>query len=289
MNNEIKGLAPSLTRGHFLNVIYAILTAVAIVFLSYAGTDIPMAAALFYMATGSSIIFNFVEASRFKSSHLAVFRYWQSWLVMSIAFILNWVFSYYSATHSAPEFYVSVFFLTSAGCASLAARDGWKAIACMLAASSAYILTQASIAALMSTVLAGISIFTYFVISRNLAMRANLSANSIIAVRCYLMTLGTFGYLLIHDELAHLAIPAVQVPSLLILVFFNMVIPSFLSQTCLHYLGIARFTQINSFIPVLVFVFQTIFLSEWNIPLLLTCILATVALNSQNFIKTPPR
>ncbi|KPY52785.1 EamA family transporter [Pseudomonas syringae] len=289
MNTEISNLDLSLAKGYALNVVYAVLTAIAIVFLSHVGAGIPMTVALFYMAIGSSIVFNVVEAPRFKTLHFAVFKYWQYWLGMSVAFILNWVFSYYSATHSTAEFYISVFFLTSACCASLKARDGWKVLVCVLAIYMAFILTQTSVAALVSAVLAGISVFAYFVLSHSLATRAHLSANSIVAVRCYLLVLVAFSYLLINGELASLVVPVYHIPELLFLVFFNMIIPSFLSQTCLHYVGVTRFTQINSLIPVIAFALQTIFLGEWRLPILLMCILATVALNHQFFLRTRAR
>ncbi|WP_213939110.1 EamA family transporter [Pseudomonas sp. dw_612] len=285
MNTEISHLDLSLAKGYALNVVYAVLTAIAIVFLSHVGAGIPMTVALFYMAIGSSIVFNVVEAARFKTLHLAVLKHWRYWLGMSVAFILNWVFSYYSATHSTAEFYISVFFLTSACCASLKARDLWKALVCVLAIYMAFVLTQTSVAALVAAVLAGMSVFAYFVLSHSFATRAHLSANSIVAVRCYLLALAAFGYLLVSGELSRLAVPVYQIPELLFLVFFNMIIPSFLSQTCLHHVGVTRFTQINSLIPVIAFALQTVFLGEWRLPILLMCILATVALNHQFFLR----
>ncbi|MBI6853476.1 EamA family transporter [Pseudomonas cichorii] len=285
LKTEIGKHDDSLVKGYALNIVYAILTAIAIVFLSHVGAEITMMAALFYMALGSSIVFNLTELSRFKTLHQAVLRHWHYWLGMSVAFILNWIFSYYSATHSTAEFYISVFFLTSAFCASLRARDNLKVVVCLLAIYIAYVLTQAPIDALIAAVLAGISVYFYFVYSHSFATRANLSANSVVAVRCYLLALATFGYLLINDELTKLIIPLHQIPELLFLILFNMIIPSFLSQTCLHKVGVTRFTQINSLIPVIAFVLQTLFLNEWRLPILLMCILATLALNHQFFLK----
>jgi drug/metabolite transporter (DMT)-like permease len=284
LNTKIHDLDFSLAKGYALNVLYAVLTAIAIVFLSHVGAGIPMTVALFYMAIGSSIVFNVVEAPRFKIVHLAVFKYWRHWLGMSVAFILNWVFSYYSATHSTAEFYISVFFLTSACCASLKARNAWKALVCVLAIYIAWALTQASLGGLVAAILAGISVFTYFVLSHSFATRAHLSANSIVAVRCYLLALAALAYLLFNGEMAMLAVPVEQILELLFLVFFNMIIPSFLSQTCLHHVGVTRFTQINSMIPVIAFAMQTIFLGEWRLPILVMCVLATMALNHHFFL-----
>jgi len=289
LNTEISHLDLSMAKGYALNIVYAVLTAIAIVFLSHVGAGIPMTVALFYMAVGSSIAFNVVEAARFKTLHLAVVDHWRHWLGMSVAFILNWIFSYYSATHSTAEFYISVFFLTSACCASLRARDVWKALVCVLAIYIAFVLTQASIAALIAAVLAGISVYAYFVLSHGFATRAHLSANSVVAVRCYLLAVAAFVWLLANGELARLIVPVYQIPELLFLVFFNMIIPSFLSQTCLHHVGVTRFTQINSLIPVIAFGLQTIFLGEWRMPILLMCILATLALNHQFFLRPRAR
>jgi len=283
LTTKIGNLDFSLVKAYALNVVYAVLTAIAIVFLSNVGAGIPITVALFYMAIGSSIVFNVVEAARFKTLHVAVFKHWRCWLGMSAAFLLNWFFSFYSATHSTAEFYISVFFLTTACCASLKSRAGWKALVCVSAIYIAFVLTQTSFFALVAALLAGISVFAYFIFSHSFATRARLSANSIVAVRCYLMVLAAFCYLLLNNELPSLVVPANQIPNLLILVLFNMIIPSFLSQACLHQVGVTRFTQINSLIPVIAFALQTIFLGEWRLSIMLMCILATVVLNHQLF------
>jgi hypothetical protein len=266
-------------NGYLLSFIYSLVTASAIVFVSYLGTRIPIEVSLFYMALAGSIVFNIVEYKNILLIHKALIQNKLSWLLMSTAFLANCVFSYYSAVYAAPEFYVAVFFLTTALCSCLLERKKSKALVCGVAIVIICLLTNPNILPLCTSLLAGVSVFIYYITSCRFGKSTNLNPAAIVAVRCYALLLCTIFYLTINGEFEKILLSSREIGKMLFLVLTNIIIPSFLSQTCLQLLGIGIFARMNSLIPVLVFTLNSILLKNWIATLFITCTITMITLN----------
>jgi len=142
-----------------------------------------------------------------------------------------------------------------------------------------YFLSAAPLTVLATSAAAGVSIYAYFSSSLHFSRSAGLGPISVVAMRCYLLFGCATGYLIGTSSQGSLIVSQEVAWQLAFLVLANMVIPSFLSQTCLHLVGVHSFTFMNSVIPVLTFGLQASLNSAWQPGVLMAALAATLALN----------
>jgi len=273
-----------MVRGQVLTLIYVALTAASQVFLNHVGGGIPAAVGLFYMAGAACVVFNLLELRRIGRNHAALRRYWSTWSVMSAAFVLNWIFSYYSVTHAPADFFIAVFFLSSALCSCIRDRSPLKGIAIVLTLAAIGYLAKVGVLQLLTSLLAGTCMFFYYLSSVRFSQQSGLGPVSVVSLRCYLLFACCALYLGWHHAFSSLALSPENVRNLLVLIVANMVLPSLLSQTCLHWVGVTVFTFMNSLIPLLAFLIQAALSGEWQSRMLLAVTLATCMLNHDRLL-----
>jgi len=121
--------------------------------------------------------------------------------------------------------------------------------------------------------------YVYYSSSLLFSRSAGLGPISVVAMRCYLLFGCAAGYLIGTRSLGSLAVSQEVAWQLAFLVLANMVIPSFLSQTCLHLVGVHSFTFMTSLIPVLTLGLQASLNNAWQPGVLMAALAATLALN----------
>ncbi|MGM9516572.1 hypothetical protein ACS5PK_20155 [Roseateles sp. DB2] len=279
MDERQQDKATVFARGQVLTLVYIALTAGSQVFLNHVGGGIPIEVALFYMSGAACLVFGAWEWRRFRANHRALLQHWRSWLTFSLAFVLNWILSYFSVTHTSAEFFVAVFFLSSALCSCL--RDGrfWKAAAVMLGLLSVWWLSGFEIQLLASAMAAGGAMYVYYIGSLKFSQASGLGPISVVSMRCYLLFLCSAAYLLVHRDAGGLALERGTLLDLAVLIVANMVLPSFLSQVSLQLVGVVTFTIMNSLIPVLAFVMNSCLSGHWNLAMLASVGITTLVLN----------
>ncbi|YCH30456.1 hypothetical protein M1D48_20595 [Erwinia sp. D4-22] len=273
-----------MARGQALTLIYIALTAASQVFLNHVGAGLPAAVSLFYMAAAASLIFNLWEARRIRRNHAALCRYWPAWTAMSVAFVLNWICSWYSVTHAPADFFIAVFFLSSALCSCVRDRRLVKGVAIVSALTAVWWLSGVGVIALSTSLLAGAFMFIYYLSSVRFSQQSGLGPVSVVSLRCYLLLACCAFYLMEQQGVAALALSKENLHSVLVLIVANMVLPSFLSQTCLQWVGVTVFTFMNSLIPLLAFLMQSALSGEWPVSMLLAVTLATLTLNHDRLL-----
>ncbi|MGL5384441.1 MAG: hypothetical protein ACRDCA_00975 [Serratia sp. (in: enterobacteria)] len=274
-----------LARGQLLTLLYIALTSASQVFLSHVGGGIPIEISLFYMALAACIVFNLWEFRRLRRNHSALCRHWRMWLALSVAFVLNWIFSYYSVTHASADFFIGVFFLSSALCSCLRERRWLKSLFILIVILCIHALSTFPLLVLYTSMLAGAMMYFYYISSLHFSKQSELGPVSVVSLRCYLLLACSAAYLIAHEEFASLWVSPETLSNLLILIVANMVLPSFLSQTCLQWVGVTVFTFMNSLIPVLAFVMQSLVSGEWQTGMLIAVTLATLMLNYDRLIQ----
>lgn len=268
-----------LARGQALTLVYIALTAGSQVFLGHVGSSIPTAVSLFYMALAACLVFNAVEYRNLRRNHANLLRHWGSYGTLSLAFVVNWLFAYYSVTHSSADFFIAVFFLSSALCSCVRERRRGKAAATIAALLAIRQLSGFGFGLLATSALAGMAMYAYYVSSLRFGRESGMGPISVVSVRCYALLACCMGFLLFSGTAHELAVTPDVMLSLAILIVANMVLPSFLSQTCLQLVGVATFTFMNSLIPMLAFVLQSLVSGEWQPGMLLAVTLTTLVLN----------
>lgn len=278
-----------MARGQALTLVYVALTAASQVFLNHVGSAIPVAVGLFYMAGAACVVFNLLELRRIGRNHAALRRCWPAWFAMSAAFVLNWIFSYYSVTHAPADFFIAVFFLSSALCSCIRDRALLKGIATALTLAAVGYLAQAQALQLFTSMLAGTCMYFYYLSSVRFSQQSGLGPVAVVSLRCYLLFTCCALYLGFHHAFSSLALSPENVRNLLVLIVANMVLPSLLSQTCLHWVGVTVFTFMNSLIPLLAFLMQAALSGEWQGRMLLAITLATCMLNHERLLALTRR
>jgi drug/metabolite transporter (DMT)-like permease len=274
-----------LARGQLLTLVYIALTAGSQVFLGHVGSSIPTAVSLFYMALAACVVFNIVEYRNLGRNHASLLRHWRSYGTLSVAFVVNWLFAYYSVTHSSADFFIATFFLSSALCSCVRERRWGKAAATVAALLAIRQLSGFGFGLLVTSALAGIAMYVYYVSSLRFGRESGIGPISVVSVRCYALLACCIGWLLASGTTHELAVSPDVMISLAILIVANMVLPSFLSQTCLQLVGVATFTFMNSLIPMLAFVLQSLVSGEWQAGMLLAVTLATLMLNYDDLVR----
>lgn len=282
-------MGASLARGQALTLVYIGVTAASQVFLSHVGSSIPTAVSLFYMALAACLVFNVVEYRNLGRNHRNLLRHWRSYGTLSAAFVVNWLFAYYSVTHSSADFFIAVFFLSSALCSCLKERRWGKAAATIAALLAIRQLSGFSFGLLATSALAGMAMFVYYVSSLRFGREGGMGPISVVSVRCYALLACCAAFLLGTGTTGDLAVTPDVMVSLAILIVANMVLPSFLSQTCLQMVGVATFTFMNSLVPMLAFVLQSLVTGEWHPGMLLAVTLATLMLNYDDLARLARR
>ena len=277
--------AALLVKGQLMTLVYIALTAASQVFLSHVGNLIPAVVSLFYMALAASLIFNLVELRNVAENHRNLLRHWQSYGALSLAFVVNWLFAYYSVTHASADFFISVFFLSSALCSCLKERRWVKGAVIAAAILAIQQLSGSGLTVTTTSMLAGSAMYVYYVSSLHFGKVSGMGPISIVSVRCYALLGGCVIYLLGSGRSHELLVDYNLIVSLLILIFANMVLPSFLSQTCLQLVGVTAFTFMNSLIPLFAFSLQFLVSGEWQPGMLLAVTLATLILNYDNLAR----
>ncbi|WP_300632055.1 hypothetical protein [Pseudomonas sp.] len=268
-----------LARGQLLTLLYIALTSASQVFLSHVGGGIPIQISLFYMALAACVVFNLWEFRRLRRNHSALLRHWRMWLTLSVTFVLNWIFSYYSVTHASADFFIGVFFLSSALCSCLREKRWLKSLFILMAILCIHALSAFSLKVLYTSMLAGAMMYFYYVSSLRFSLQSGLGPVSVVSLRCYMLLACSAAYLFAHNEFGALWVAPETLRNLLILIVANMVLPSFLSQTCLQWVGVTVFTFMNSLIPMLAFVMQSVVSGQWHIGMLVAVTLTTLMLN----------
>ncbi|MBI6138845.1 DUF3810 domain-containing protein [Serratia plymuthica] len=273
-----------LARGQLLTLLYIALTSASQVFLSHVGGGIPIEISLFYMALAACVVFNLWEFRRLRHNHRALRRHWRMWLMLSVAFVLNWIFSYYSVTHASADFFIGVFFLSSALCSCLREKRWLKSLFILMAILCIHALSAFPLRVLCTSMLAGAMMYLYYVSSLRFSRQSGLGPVSVVSLRCYMLLACSAAYLFAHHEFGALWVAPETLRNLLILIVANMVLPSFLSQTCLQWVGVTLFTFMNSLIPVLAFVMQSLVSGQWQTGMLIAVTLTTLMLNYDRLI-----
>ncbi|WP_245987052.1 hypothetical protein [Azospirillum thermophilum] len=268
-----------------MTLAYIALTASSQVFLNHVGGAIPPAVGLFYMALAASLVFNLAERRNAARNHRSLLRHWRSYAALSVAFVLNWLFSYHSVTHAPADFFIAVFFLSSALCSCVAKRRRAKAAVTAAAILAMRQLSGVGFELLATSMLAGVAMYVYYVSSLRFSTDSGLGPVAVVSMRCYALLAGCAGFLAATGTVHELAVAPPVAVDLLILVIANMVLPSFLSQTCLQLVGVTAFTFMNSLIPVLTFGLQSVVADRWQGGMLLAVMIATAALNYDDLLR----
>lgn len=278
-----------LARGQLLTLLYIALTAASQVFLNHVGGGLPIAVSLFYMAGAACLVFNLWEVRRIGRNHVALFRYWPAWTAMSVTFVLNWLCSYYSVTHAPADFFIAVFFLSSALCSCIRDRRVIKGLAIAAALGAIWWLSGVAFKQLVTSMLAGAFMFFYYLSSVHFSRQSELGPVSVVSLRSYLLFFCCALYLGAHQGFSALALSPENLRNVIVLIVANMVLPSFLSQTCLQWVGVTVFTFMNSLIPMLAFLMQSTLSGEWPSSMLLAVTLATLTLNHDRLMALTRR
>ncbi|AGE24462.1 hypothetical protein H045_01930 [Pseudomonas poae RE*1-1-14] len=274
----------TLARGQLLTLLYIALTSASQVFLSHVGRGIPIQISLFYMALAACVVFNLWEFRRLRLNHSAIRRHWRMWLTLSVTFVLNWIFSYYSVTHASADFFIGVFFLSSAMCSCIREKRWLKSLFIATAILCIHALSAFSLTVLYTSIIAGTMMYLYYVSSLRFSLQSGLGPVSVVSLRCYVLLAFSAAYLCANNEFGSLWVAPETLHNLLILIMANMILPSFLSQTCLQWVGVTVFTFMNSLIPMLAFVMQSLVSGQWQIGMLVAVTLTTLILNYDRLI-----
>lgn len=273
-------------KGYIFGFLYIALVASSTIWLRSLGKDNLIPILLFYTSLSSIIIFNIVSLKNIKKNHSSISRSMKNWVYMSCSLVLIWYFTYYSTTHSSAEFFIATAFLTTPLIAATIGKNIIKICACILSLSLTYFYSQdAALIPLFTAMLAGAAGYTYYKTSYQFSIDTNMDVLAILSIRFYFVLVFAMIYIISSGNVMQLKITASQAFIFLIFSLVNMIIPAFFSQTCLHSIGVAKFTFLNTLIPTLTFILQAMVNGVWHTGMLIACLCATVTLNLDHVSK----
>lgn len=273
-------------KGYIFGFIYIALVASSTIWLTSLGRDNLIPILLFYTSLSSIIIFNIISFTNIKKNHHSISQSMKNWGYMSVSLVLIWYFTYYSTTHSSAEFFIATAFLTTAFVAATFEKKLLKACAGVSSLTLTYFYSQhAAPIPLLTAVLAGIAGYIYYRTSYQFSKDTNMDVLSILSIRFYFVLIFAMIFIISSGNIAQLKITGTQAFIFIIFSLVNMIIPAFFSQSCLHSIGVARFTFLNTLIPTITFLLQAVFNGVWHSGMLIACLCATLTLNMDHLSK----
>lgn len=277
-------------KGYIFGFIYIALVASSTIWLRSLGRDNLIPILLFYTSLSSIIIFNTVNFKNIKKNHRSIPQSMQNWVYMSVSLVLIWYFTYYSTTHSSAEFFIATAFLTTAFIAATFEKKFLKAFAGIISLSLTYFYSHhAAPIPFLTAMLAGVAGYTYYKTSYQFSKDTDMNVLAILSIRFYFVLIFAIIFIISSGNIAQLKITGTQAFIFLIFSMVNMIIPAFFSQSCLHSIGVVRFTFLNTLIPTLTFFLQALVNGVWNSGMLIACVCATMTLNMDNLSQVFPK
>jgi len=277
-------------KGYLQALLYIFTMAISIVWVSHLGDGISVAFLLLGVSLVAMLFFNLLRIRYFMRNHKTILQTPGLWLAMSISMLLVWWLSYYSTIHASASFTMALLFLWQALAAAIVKKH-WIAVLLSLIVWLAiyYLAPKATPLTFLTATLAGILAYIYYRSSLAYANRHRIAALDILAIRFYPLFIFSCLYILLEIKQGiPLYTYSYLLPVLiflLILGFLNMILPNFLSQNSVQHIGVERFSFITTWIPVLTFLLQGIFLHTWSLSLLAACLLTSLVLNLEAWLK----
>ena len=273
--------------GEMIAFLYMSSIVISTVWLHDLGKNLGLVTLLIYPTLITTIVFNLFTLRNCIKNHKTILKTPIKWLKMSTSLIFIWLFTYISAIYGSPDFFIPIFFLTSALCTSIYKNYILKSITCIFAILIVFIFSPHSqIIILLTSLIAGASAYLYYSWSYLYGKEHNMSTLDLLSIRFYLLLIVLIIYSSSFDNIYNLRLENYnQLLILIILAISNMILPIFLSQKSLDILGVEKFTFILSFLPVLTFIVQYFFTGLWDWFVLLSCIISSLVLNYDVFKK----
>ncbi|MCF6764936.1 hypothetical protein L3V82_04050 [Thiotrichales bacterium 19S3-7] len=234
----------------------------------------------------ATLVFNLMSLKSFMKNHKLIFKDFRLWFLLSLTMAACWYLTYEATIISSPRVLLSILFTSAAGFASIATKNYFKFMLCIIAILFIYLVTpESNYISLIESLLAGLSFFLYFRYSTRYADKHNLKTLDILSVRFYLLILISLVFTLyyefhtVYSESISLKNLLIALAIILLLGIVNMVIPNFFSQSSSLRLGAEKFSLFTSLTPVITFLLQGIFYTDWNLLIFFACLFVSITLN----------
>lgn len=274
-------------KGYIQAALYILVISISTVWVSHLGNSISVSLLLLGVSLVAMIFFNAMRLKYFMRNHATIVKTPILWLAMSVSMLLVWWLSYYSAIHSSASFALALLFLWQALSAAIFEKRWFSVAVSILIWIGIYFLApKATPITFVTSTLSGMLAYVYYRTSYSYAHKHSMIAVDILAVRFYPIFLFSLFYVMI-DTSQHITLyqggDFLYVALLLLaLGFLNMILPNFCSQSSVQNIGAEKFSFISTWIPVLTFLLQGMFLGTWSMSLLIACFLTSLVLNMKS-------
>lgn len=201
---------------------------------------------------------------------------------------LMWFATYYSIYFSSAATFVFEFFIVG-GCLSILFRSNTRSFSdkslslpLIILILTPFFIYKDQYVGIMLGILAGVSGFTYNMLSNKAATLLNLSASQILASRFWLLIVLS-AFLVPRDLLAQVTLSAFITTTFITALSF--VLQVWLNQKSVITIGGKESSYISSFAPTLTFVMQGVLLGDWVFPILILSVLGTICVLCDSWLR----
>ncbi len=259
--------------GFFFCAMYSLSVAVSGVIINKIGGSWPIMVTLFYTSIITSLFFILLDINNFKKNISSIYDSPLLFFIVSISIAINWFSAFYVIINTSPHYLLSLHFLTYGIISTLKNKQVARSIIIILAIFlCTYAEEQSSSLNLFLSILSGTSSYIYLVSSCRLSRVSLLNVKGLLSIRYYFLILLSLFAINMNNDINQLFISLSELKILFIISFLNMVIPLYFMQSALEMIGADRTSKYLTLTPVVTFILDAIFNSEWN-PLMFSCCL----------------
>ncbi len=263
-------------------ILYIILIAASTVYVERLSSSIDVNILNFSVTVIAWIFFNVLNIRRCRYAYKSIKNDPIIWLIISLFIAGSWIASYISTVLSAADFASAGIFLTVAICGSLHKKLYVKATMCILSLAACYYYScKAWYQPLLYAVISGSSLYGYIFFSKQFSERNKLTAYDVLSIRFFPLLLISFTLMiwLSPSKSFHVFYDKNLVIHILLLSFFNRVLPMMCFQPAAHNLSAKQFSFLLSFAPLATYIFQGLVDHNFPVSLFIAVLLATFSLN----------
>jgi hypothetical protein len=277
-----------ITLGNFYAFVYLVMMALSAVWVNRFHQVASQPLMLGVVSLAAILFYNAIERHQLARVYRAILRFPILWLAMSVFFALTWGLIFYASIHASPRAAIVIFYLVVAVLGYALDYQRISTVICFLAlAGGMYLLPELTLQTATISVLAGVCGYLYMWASGRYAQQASLSATQVLAVRFYVLLLGSVVACALSPVGMHvnITLPGWQlIASFVLLIFFNLT-PNFCAQQGIILMGANQFAKVTCWTPVFTFGVQGLFEGVWDIKVFCLCLSVSslLALLTQRF------
>lgn len=264
--------------GYTYALLYSLFTAISFTFIDKLDDLINPYYSLFVMSILATLFFNIINYKNLRTMYQHCYRNKMLYLAMSISIGLNWMCSIFAPNLSDPFIYLSLLFISLAGCGLIFIKKDsfissfFNYFSVLIFIILIYIIYRyyhigahrSSILGVAFGVASGITGYLYALYSNKLTKinNANLFPTQILAIRMWPLILVLF-ITLIHNHVSFY-LDTKNILIEVIMSIFTLIIPMYFSQFAIKSLGANKFSIFVALTPAFTFVIYSISMMSIN-------------------------